>query len=104
MIQMDIPAACVCSQIFAYCGKDWLVNVKSSCSGRYTALAVTYGLAIIGACGLYLYSGWTEWEMMYWFEDVRMETANFGNPWLALIGPLFLLALGVASLIGFHQA
>jgi hypothetical protein len=104
MIQMDIPAAYVCAQIFAYCGRDWLSRETPSWSGKYTALAVAYGLGIIGACGLYLYSGWTEWEMMYWFEAVRMETANCGDPLLALVAPLFLVALGVASLVGFNLA
>jgi len=104
MIQMDIPAAYVCAQIFAYCGRDWLAHETPSWGGKYTALAVAYALGIIGACGLYLYSGWTEWEMMYWFEVVRMETANFGNPLLALVAPLFLVALGIAGLVGFKIA
>ena len=104
MIQMDIPAAYVCSQIFAYCGRNWLAHENPSWTGRYTALAVTYSLGVIGACGLYLYSGWTEWEMMYWFKAVRMDTANFGDPILALVAPLFLFALGIASLVGFKLA
>lgn len=104
MIQMDIPAAYVCSQIFAYSGRKWLSRVSPSWSGKYTALATIYALGVIGICGLYLYSGWTEWEMMYWFEAVRMDTSNFGNPFLALIAPLFLFALGAAGTVGFVLA
>ncbi len=104
MIQMDIPAAYVCAQIFAYSGRKWLANVKPSWSGRYTMLATVYALGVIGACGIYLYSGWTEWEMMYWSESVRMETGNFGNPFLALVVPLFLVALGIAGCVGFKLA
>ncbi len=104
MIQMDIPAAYVCSQIFAYSGRKWLANEKPNWSGRYTALATVYAVAVIGACGLYLFSGWTEWEMMYWARAVRMDTENFGNPYFALVGPLFLLALAVAGAVGFKLA
>ena len=104
MIQMDIPAAYVCAQIFAYSGRRWLARESPSWSGRYTALATAYGLGIIGACGIYLYSGWPEWEMMYWSKSVRMDTANFGNPLLALVAPLFLVALGAAGCVGFKLA
>lgn len=104
MIQMDIPAAYVCSQIFAYSGRKWLVRVTPSWSGKYTALATIYALGVIGVCGLYLYSGWTEWEMMYWFEAVRLDASKFGNPFFALIAPFFLFALGAAGAVGFVLA
>jgi len=104
MIQMDIPAAFVCSQIFAWCGRRWLKEEEPSAFGRYTALAAGFALGVIGPCGLYLYSGWPEWEMMYWFEAVRMDIANFGNPLLALVAPLFLVALGIAGGGGFLLA
>jgi hypothetical protein len=97
MIQMDIPAAFVCSQIFAWCGRRWLAQEKPSVFGQYTALAAGYSLGVIGACGLYLYSGWTEWEMMYWCESIRMDTTNFGDPLLALVAPMFVVALGIAG-------
>lgn len=101
---MDIPAAYVCAQIFAYSGRRWLVREVPSWSGRYTVLAAAYALGVIGACGLYLFSGWTEWEMMYWFKFVRMDTANFGDPLFALVAPLFLLVLGIAGAVGFKLA
>lgn len=104
MIQMDIPAAYVCAQIFAYSGRGWLARSTPSWSGRYTLLAAAYALGVIGPCGLYLYSGWPEWEMMYWLEAVRMDTGNFGNPYLALVAPLFVLSLGVAGATGFVLA
>ena len=104
MIQMDIPAAFVCSQIFAYCARERLKTEPVSWMGRDTVIATLYAVAVIGACGLYLFSGWPEWEMMYWARAVRMDTANFGNPWLALVGPLFLLALGASAMVGFVLA
>ncbi len=104
MIQMDIPAAFVCSQIFAYSGREWLAKEPVSWSGRYTALAACFALGVIGACGVYLYSGWTEWEMMYWSSFVQMNTANFGNYWLALVAPLFIAALGFCGMWGFRLA
>jgi hypothetical protein len=104
MIQMDIPAAYVCAQIFAYCGQKFLADKKPSWSGRYTLISVVYALGIIGACGLYLYSGWTEWEMMYWVEGIRIDNSNFGNSLFALVAPLFLVSLGIASGVGFMLA
>ena len=104
MIQMDIPAAYVCAQAFAYCGRRWLADEKPSWSSKALLVSTVYALGVIGSCGLFLFSGWTEWEMMYWLESVRMDTANFGRPHFALVGPLFLVALGVAAAVGFKVA
>ena len=41
MIQMDIPAAYVCAQIFAYCGRDWLAYETPSWGGKYIKLVVS---------------------------------------------------------------
>lgn len=42
--------------------------------------------------------------MMYWTHFVRMDQANFGNYWFALVAPLFIAALGVFGMWGFHLA
>jgi len=104
MVQVDIPAAFVCSQVFAWSGRRWLVDEPPSWLGRYTAIAFAYAAAVVGACGLYLFAGWPEWEVMYWFEPIRMDTANFGNPLLALVAPLFIVVTGLAGGGGFLLA
>ncbi len=104
MVQMDIPAAYVCAQTFAYCGRRWLVEEKPCWSSKALLVSTIYALGIIGPCGLFLLSGWTEWEMMYWLKSVRMDTANFGHPGFALVGPVFLGALGLSAAVGFKVA
>lgn len=104
MVQMDVPAAFAFAQLFAWCSRRRLQQEEPAILGRYTVIAATYALAVIGPCALYLYSGWTEWETMYWFRPIRMDTANFGNPLLALFAPLFLVILGVAAGTGFFLA
>lgn len=104
MVQVDIPAAFVCSQVFAWSGRRWLADEKPSWTGRYTAIAFAYSAMVVGACGLYLLAGWPEWEVMYWFESVRMDTANFGNALLALVAPLFIVVTGLAGGAGFMLA
>ena len=104
MVQMDIPAAFAFAQLFAWCGRQRLQQEEPSISGRYTVVSVTYALGVIGPCALYLYGGWPEWETMYWFESIRMNTANFGNLLLALVGPLFLVVLAISAATGFLLA
>lgn len=104
MVQMDIPAAFAFAQLFAWCGRKRLQQEEPAILGRYTVVAAAYALAVIGPCALYLYSGWTEWETMYWLRPIRMDTANFGNPLLALFVPLFLITLAIAAGIGFLLA
>lgn len=104
MVQMDIPAAFAFAQLFAWCGRRRLQQEEPAVLGRDTMVASTYALAVIGPCALYLYSGWTDWETMYWFRSVRMDTANFGNQLRALFAPLFLIALAIAAGTGFLLA
>ncbi len=104
MIQMDIPAAFGFSQLFAWCGRRWLQREQPSLTSSYNLLAVTYALAVIGPCALYLYGGWPEWETMYWFEPIHMDTANFGNLMIAGAAPVFLLLLAISAAVGFTLA
>jgi hypothetical protein len=104
MIQMDVPAAFGFAQLFAWCGRQRLKQEEPSISGRFTIVSVAYALGVIGPCALYLYGGWPEWETMYWFEPIRMDTANFGNLLLALVGPLFLFVLAISAGTGFLLA
>lgn len=104
MIQMDVPAAFGFAQLFAWCGRQRLKQEEPSLSGRFTIVSVAYALGVIGPCALYLYGSWPEWETMYWFEPIRMDTANFGNLSLALVGPLFLIALAISAGTGFLLA
>jgi hypothetical protein len=104
MIQMDIPAAFAFAQLFAWCGRQRLQQEEPSISGRFTVVSVSYALGVIGPCALYLYGGWPEWETMYWFEPIRMDTGNFGNRLLALVGPFFLVALAISAATGFLLA
>jgi hypothetical protein len=104
MVQMDIPAAFAFAQLLAWCGRKRLQQEEPAILGRFTVIAATYALAVIGPCALYLYSGWTEWETMYWFRPILMDTANFGNPLLALFAPLFLVTLAIAAGTGFVLA
>ncbi len=104
MVQMDIPAAFAFAQLFAWCGRKALREQEPSITGRYTALSVTYALGVIGPCALYLYGGWPEWETMYWFGPVHMDTANFGNLLLALVAPAFLFTLAISAAGGFLLA
>jgi hypothetical protein len=104
MIQVDIPAAYICSQVFAYSGRKWLCDVKPEWTGKYSLLSTVFALVIVGSAGLYLWEGWTEWEIMYWFESLRMNTDNYGNPYFALVGPLFVASCGVVGLISFMLA
>ncbi len=97
MVQMDIPAAFAFAQLFAWCGRKKLAQEEPSSFSRYTAISVAYALGVIAPCALYLYGGWPEWETMYWFRSVRMETSNFGDARLALFGPLFIAMLALAS-------
>jgi len=104
MVQMDIPAAFAFAHLFAWCSRKRLQQENPAILGKYTVVATSYALAVIGPCALYLYSGWTEWETMYWFRPIRMDTANFGNPLLALFAPLFLVTLAIAAGTGFLLA
>ncbi len=52
MIQVDVPAAFVCSQVFAWSGRRWLPGEPASWLGRYTAITFAYAIALVGAGGL----------------------------------------------------
>ncbi len=104
MIQMDVPAAFAFAQLFAWCGRRRLQQERPALSGRFTVVSAAYALGVIGPCALYLYGGWPEWETMYWFGPIRMDTANFGNRSLALVGPLFLCSLAASAAVGFLLA
>lgn len=104
MVQMDIPAAFAFSQIFAWLGRRRLRQEPVALIGRYTQASVLYAVGVIGPCALYLYGGWPEWETMYWFAAVHMDTANFGDALFALVGPLFLISLAVSAALGFLLA
>ncbi len=104
MVQIDIPAAFVASQLMLDVGRDAIAAQAAADPGRpsplyyrFLARALLFAGLVIAPAGIYLLAGWPGWEQQYWTpraEQVLNEPAN------ALIPALFVLAIVAAGWLG----
>ncbi|MBI5192872.1 MAG: hypothetical protein HZA08_05460 [Nitrospirae bacterium] len=103
MVQIDIPAAFIASQLFLDLGRR-LIKKESAGGGGYPAIyykylfrSVFFAGFVIAPAGIYLLTGWPGWEQLYWTELVEHPVYNVFN---AMLYPLFIMAIVLGAYIG----
>jgi hypothetical protein len=104
MVQIDIPAAFVASQLMLDLGRD-AIKAQAAANPerpsplyyRYLTRTLLFAGVVIAPAGIYLLAGWPGWEQLYWTE--RVEQVIF-QPLNALLPALFVLAIVVAGWAG----
>lgn len=102
MVQIDIPAAFIASQLFLDLGRR--IIKKEGGSEKYPAVyykflfrSVFFAGFVIAPAGIYLLAGWPGWEQMYWTERVEKPIFNIFN---AALYPLFIMAIVFGAYLG----
>jgi hypothetical protein len=104
MVQIDIPAAFVASQLMLDIGRD-AIKAQAAASPdqpppiyyRFLTRTLLFAGAVIAPAGIYLLAGWPGWEQLYFTE--RVEKVIF-EPANALLPALFVLAIVLAGWAG----
>jgi len=112
MVQIDIPAAFIVSQLLLDVGRDAVqvqakgpepIGVKPAVYYRFLFRSVFFAGAVIAPAGIYLLAGWPGWEQIYWTQRVENVVFNWIN---ALIPALFVLSIVcgayVGHVLGYH--
>lgn len=104
MVQLDIPAAFVASQLFLDAGRKIIKKEAAEGTGNLPAVyykflfrSVFFAALVIAPAGIYLLTGWPGWEQLYWTERVEKPIFNLFN---AIYYPLFIMAIVLAAYVG----
>ena len=104
MVQIDVPAAFIVSQLMLDLGKNAIKTQAAACpSGRpaiyyrFLSRSLLFAGAVIAPAGIYLLAGWPGWEQIYWTEAVERVIFQWGN---AMIPAMFVLAIVLAGYFG----
>jgi hypothetical protein len=104
MVQIDIPAAFIASQVFLDIGRNRIKKEAAESSEKLPAIyykflfrAVFFAGFVIAPAGIYLLAGWPGWEQIYWTERVEKVIFNWVN---ALLPALFVMAIVFSAYIG----
>ena len=104
MVQIDIPAAFIASQLFLDIGKRLIkeqhketAENKPGIYYKFLFRSVFFAGAVIAPAGIYLLAGWPGWEQIYWTERVESVIFNWVN---SLIPALFVMAIVVSAYAG----
>jgi hypothetical protein len=104
MVQIDIPAAFIVSQLLLDIRRDKVK--KEAGESRGTRPAIYYQLlartllfagAVIAPAGIYLLSGWPGWEQIYWHAAPEHTLYHWKN---ALYPASFVAAIVLAGYLG----
>lgn len=106
MVQIDIPAAFIVSQLILDIGRKYIkkeAQNASSSDGRpsvyyqYLFRSVFFAGFVIAPAGIYLLTGWPGWEQIYWTELV--EQPQYGV-FKAMLYALFIMAIVFSAYLG----
>jgi len=105
MVQIDIPAAFIASQLFLDIGRKAIQKEAAEAGEKLPAIyykylfrAVFFAGFVIAPAGIYLLSGWPGWEQMYWTS--RVENLMFN--WVNALYPTFFIMAIVLCAYGGH--
>jgi hypothetical protein len=102
MVQIDIPAAFIVSQLFLDVGRKTVIASAGSERNeatyyRFLSRSLLFCGAVIAPAGIYLLSGWPGWEQMYWTGRVEHVIFSWTN---ALLPALFVVAIVLGGYLG----
>lgn len=102
MVQIDIPAAFVASQLFLDLGRKTVIaNAGSERNGatyyRFLSRSLLFAGAVIAPSGIYLLAGWPGWEQIYWSSRVEHVIFSWTN---ALLPALFVMSIVLGGYLG----
>ena len=104
MVQIDIPAAFIASQLFLDLGRNMIKKKATKDHGDHPAIyykflfrSVFFAGFVIAPAGIYLLTGWPGWEQLYWTERVEKPIFHLFN---AMIYPLFIMAIVLGGYLG----
>jgi len=102
MVQIDIPAAFIASQLFLDLGKKAVManaesDRKEATYYRFLSRSLVFAGAVIAPAGIYLLAGWPGWEQIYWTSRVEQVIFSWTN---ALLPALFVMAIVLAGYLG----
>lgn len=109
MVQLDIPAAFVASQLFVDLARERIKKEAKEANGKkpliyYQLLfySVFFASVVIVPAGLYLLAGWPGWENIYWSK--RFEELIHSGLFNPLFPTAFALFIVLAGYLGFQLA
>ncbi|MEK7280485.1 MAG: hypothetical protein AAB090_07560, partial [Nitrospirota bacterium] len=104
MVQIDIPAAFIASQLFLDLGRNMIKKEAAKAPEDHPAIyykflfrSVFFAGFVIAPAGIYLLTGWPGWEQLYWTERVEKPIFHLFN---AMIYPLFIMAIVLGGYLG----
>lgn len=104
MVQIDIPAAFIASQLFLDLGRNMIKKEIVKDPDDHPAIyykflfrSVFFAGFVIAPAGIYLLTGWPGWEQLYWTERVEKPIFHLFN---AMIYPLFIMAIVFCGYLG----
>lgn len=108
MVQIDIPAAFVASQLFLDLGRKTVLKEAAAAEQpgrskpavyyRFLARAMFFAGFVIVPAGIYLLAGWPGWEQIYWSR--LFENVKHGGWFNATLPALFVMAIVAAGYLG----
>ena len=101
MVQIDVPAAFIASQLMLDVGRKALQQEEARSTGgrpaayyRFLARSLLFAGAAIAPAGIYLLAGWPGWENIYWSERFELATFDWIN---SMLPAAFVLAIVLAA-------
>ncbi len=106
MVQLDVPAAFMVSQLFVDMGRKEIQRAggeqeRKLLYYKYLARSLLFAGLVIVPGGSYLLSSFPGWESLYWFPFAERMAFHPGN---ALLFPFFVGGIVAGGWLGHHLA
>ena len=97
VIPTDVQVSFVMASMFADMGRRQIESGSHQARGFVTLWGMLNPALFLGPTIVVFFSGWPAWEIQYWTSLAERVP---GNPYLALVAGLYMMALVLAALLG----